>query len=402
MVRRKLRGLIAVGVLDDPPSGPGSIDVAAGARVTERLARRSMVLLKNRRGLLPLRKSVGSIAVIGEHADVGVLSGGGSSQVTPPGGPAVPPTCDPEGPGGSQCPIWAPSSPLKAIEAEAPGADVRFADGSDPAAAAALARDSDVAVVFANEWRHEFEDRPDLALPNGQEELIRQVAAANRKTVVVLENGGPLTMPWAGDVRSILEAWYPGSRGAPAIADVLFGDANPSGKLTVTFPRSLADTPVGDGPVSTADEIPYDERLLVGYRWYDAKGIAPQFEFGHGLSYTRWRYSNERVSAGRHGVRVQLRPEERRPPRRVGGRAGLRRAAGELGRAAQAPCRLGASEPAAGAAAPRQREGRGQAARRLGRRARPLEGSERPVQGVRRIVVARRPPARPFLRPLTR
>jgi len=306
MVRRKLRGLIAVGVLDDPPSGPGSIDVAAGARVTERLARRSMVLLKNRRGLLPLRRSVGSIAVIGEHADVGVLSGGGSSQVTPPGGPAVPPTCDPEGPGGSRCPVWAPSSPLEAIRDEAPGADVRFADGSDPAAAAALARDSDVAIVFANEWRHEFEDRPDLALPNGQEDLIRQVATANGKTAVVLENGGPLTTPWAGDVRAVLEAWYPGSRGAPAIADVLFGDTNPSGKLTVTFPRSLADTPVGDGPVSEADEVPYDERLLVGYRWYDAKGIAPRFEFGHGLSYTRWRYSNERVAGGRRGVRVSF------------------------------------------------------------------------------------------------
>ena len=272
MVRRKLRSLIAVGILDDPPSAPGSIDVAAGARETERIARQSQVLLKNDRGMLPLSRHTRKIAVIGEHADVGVLSGGGSSQVTPPGGPAVPPTCDPEGPGGSHCPIWAPSSPLQAIRAEASGADVRFADGSDPAAAAALAKASDVAVVFANEWRQEGEDRQDMNLPNGQEALIRSVAAANRKTVVVLENGGPLVLPWAGEVRAVLEAWYPGSRGAPAIADVLFGDVNPSGKLTVTFPRSAADTPTGAAPPTSADTIPYSEKLLVGYRWYDAKG----------------------------------------------------------------------------------------------------------------------------------
>jgi beta-glucosidase len=316
MVRRKVRSLIAVGVYDDPPAGPGSIDVDAGARVAERVARRSMVLLKNQRRGLPLRHSLDSIAVIGEHADVGVLSGGGSSQVTPPGGPAVPPDCDPEGPGGSPCPVWAPSSPLRAIEAEAPGADVRFADGSDPAAAADLARGAQVALVFVNEWRHEGEDRPDLALPNGQEELIRQVAAANRRTVVVLENGGPVTMPWAGDVRAVLEAWYPGSSGAPAIADVLFGDANPSGKLTVTFPRSLADSPVGAGPPSTAERIPYDERLLVGYRWYDAKGVDPLFEFGHGLSYTSYRYSRLRVSSRRRGLAVSF------DVKNTGGRAG--------------------------------------------------------------------------------
>ena len=176
-----------------------------------------------------------------------------TTQVTPPGGPAVPPACD-------------------------------------PAAAAALAKASDVAIVFTNRWRHEGQDRPDIDLPNGQEGLIRSVAAANRKTVVVLENGGPLVLPWAGDVRAVLEAWYPGSRGAPAIADVLFGDVNPSGKLTVTFRRSVADTPTGAAPPSDAATLPYTERLLVGYRWYDAKGIEPQYAFGHGLSYTRYRY----------------------------------------------------------------------------------------------------------------
>ena len=316
MVRRKLRTLIAIGVLDDPPGAPGSIDVSYGAAVTEKIARQSSVLLKNERRTLPLSRRVRSIAVIGSHADVGVLSGGGSSQVTPPGGPAVPPTCDPEGPGGSQCPVWAPSSPLKAIQAEAPHADVRFADGTDATAAAALAGSADVAIVFAHEWRHEGEDAQEMNLPDlgppewpvavDQEALIRTVAAANRKTVVVLQNGGPLVMPWIGDVRAVLEAWYPGSRGGPAIADVLFGDVNPSGKLTVTFPRQAADTPTGAAPPTEALNVPYTERLLVGYRWYDAKGIEPLFEFGHGLSYTRYRYSHAQVSGSRHGLRVSF------------------------------------------------------------------------------------------------
>jgi beta-glucosidase len=325
MVRRKLRTLIAVGIYDDPPAGPGSIDVDAGARVAKRIADRSMVLLKNQRGTLPLSRSVHSIAVIGSHADVGVLSGGGSSQVTPPGGPALPPTCDPEGPGGSQCPVWAPSSPLQAIAAEAPGADVRFADGTDPAAAAALARSSKVAVVFAHEWRHEGEDRADLGLPVlgppewpvavDQEALIRAVAAANPNTIVVLENGGPLTMPWVGEVKAVLEAWYPGSRGGPAIADALFGDVNPSGKLTVTFPRTLDDVPTGPAPPTSALTIPYDERLLVGYRWYDAKDVRPLYEFGHGLSYTSYRYSRLDVSRAGGGLRVSFDVENvgRRP-----------------------------------------------------------------------------------------
>jgi beta-glucosidase len=316
MVRRKLRSMIAVGVLDDPPPAPGSIDVDRGAAVARRLAGESMVLLKNSRELLPLRKSARRIAVIGSHADVGVLSGGGSSQVTPPGGPAVPPTCNPEGPGGSRCPVWAPSSPLAAIRARAPRADVRFADGTDPAAAASLARWADVALVFAHEWRGEFQDRQEMSLPLlgppewpvaiDQEALIRRVAGANRDTVVVLENGGPVTMPWVHDVRGVLEAWYPGSQGGAAIADVLFGDVNPSGKLPVTFPRSAADTPTGAAPPTSDLTIPYSERLLVGYRWYDAKRIEPLFEFGHGLSYTSYRYSGLRTRS-RHGrLRVEF------------------------------------------------------------------------------------------------
>jgi len=296
MVRRKLRSLIAVGVLDDPPPSPGPVDAARGVQAAERIAEQSLVLLKNDGAALPLRRSLRSIAVIGSHADVGVLSGGGSAQVSPIGGPAVPPECDPETPGGGPCPVWVPSSPLQAIRAAAPRAAVRYADGDD---APALAARSDVAIVFAHEWRSEFEDRTDLALPDGQEALIERVAAANPNTIVVLETGGPVTMPWAGRVRAVLEAWYPGSGGGPAIARTLFGDVNPAGKLTVTFPRRLDDIPTGPAPPSDGDAIPYAEGLLVGYRWYDAKRIAPQFPFGHGLSYTSYRYSDLRVEPGR-------------------------------------------------------------------------------------------------------
>jgi len=293
MVRRKLRGLIATGVLDDPPPAPGPVDAARDVPIAERLAEQTLVLLKNERDALPLSRSIRSIAVIGSHADVGVLSGGGSAQVSPVGGPAVPPDCDPETPGGGPCPVWVPSSPLQAIRAAAPRATVRYADGDD---APALAARSDVAIVFASEWRSEFEDRADLALPGGQEELIERVAAANPNTIVVLETGGPVTLPWAGRVRAVLEAWYPGSGGAEAIARTLFGDANPAGKLTVTFPARLQDIPTGPAPPSEAETIPYREGLLVGYRWYDAKGLDVVFPFGFGLSYTSFKYTGLKVT----------------------------------------------------------------------------------------------------------
>ncbi|WP_160573868.1 beta-glucosidase [Actinomadura physcomitrii] len=314
MVKRKLRGLIAVGVLDDPPGRPGSIDVARGQAVAKEVADQGLVLLKNNARTLPLKTSIGSVAVIGSHADAAVLSGGGSSQVSPTGGPAVPPTCNPEGPGGSSCPIWAPSSPLNAIKKLAPRASVRFADGTDTAAATRLAAASDVAIVFANEWRAEGRDRDTLALPTlgapewpttiDQEALISAVGKANKRTIVVLENGGPVTMPWLGDVSGVIEAWYPGIQGGQAIADVLFGRTNPSGKLPVTFPRSLADTPMGAGPVDPNPTIPYSEGLDVGYRWYDAKNITPLFPFGYGLSFTDYRYSHLRAQPQGRDLRV--------------------------------------------------------------------------------------------------
>lgn len=316
MVRRKLRGLAAVGLLDSPPPAPRAVDHRRGAKIARRLAERSIVLLKNEKRLLPLKRSVRSVAVIGSHADVGVLSGGGSSQVSPVGGPAVPPTCDVEVPGGSRCPVWVGPSPLAAIRRAAPGADVRFVDGTDRAAAVREAARAEVAIVFASEWRREGQDRGTLALPVlrkpewprrvDQDRLINAVAAANSSTVVVLETGGPVTTPWISRVPAVLEAWYPGSGGGPAIADVLFGAVNPSGKLTVTFPRRTSDTPTGGAPRPRQRTAAYREGLAVGYRWYDAAAIAPRFAFGHGLSYTSFAYSGLRVRRAGRTLKVRF------------------------------------------------------------------------------------------------
>jgi beta-glucosidase len=295
MVRRKLRSAIVAGLLDQPPPAIQPVDFAAGKTVAQRVAEQSIVLLKNARGVLPLRaRHVRSIAVIGSHADIAVLTGGGSGQVLPPEGPAVPPTCNLAGPGPSHwCQVWIPSSPLAAIRALAPHARVDFADGADPAAAAALAAQADVAIVFANQWELEGVDLQTLQLPDHQDALIDQVAAANSRTIVVLEHGSPVVMPWIDRVEAVVAAWYPGIRGGEAIANVLFGEVNPSGKLPITFPRTEADLPTGAAPPDPAAlEINYTEGLLIGYRWFDAKGIEPLFPFGHGLSYTSFAYSH--------------------------------------------------------------------------------------------------------------
>lgn len=218
-------------------------------------------------------------------------------------------------------PVWFPTSPLKSIRAKAAGANVQFDSGADPAAAAALAKSADVAIVFAYQWESEDMDLPTLSLPEHQDELIAQVAAANPHTVVVVESGGPVTMPWAGQVSAILEAWFAGSKGSDAVANVLFGDVNPSAKLPVTFPRSEADLPhptlvkppKQSIPNPTQSEVwkqiaaglppfqvSYDEGVKVGYKWYDAENKPVLFPFGFGLSYTTYSYSNLRVIAGKN------------------------------------------------------------------------------------------------------
>ncbi|SDF81389.1 beta-glucosidase [Massilia sp. PDC64] len=294
MARRVLRTMFEHGVVDHPVApAPQSIDFRKHAAVSMKDAEEGMVLLKNAAQALPLQRTAKRIAVIGGHADKGVLAGGGSSLVYPVGGNAVPGIAPTTWPGPV---MYYPSAPLEAIRRRAPGATVTYADGADRAAAAALARDSDAVVVFATQWTGEGVDAPDLALPGGQDDLIAAVAAANPKTVVVLETGGPVTMPWLPNVAAVLEAWYPGTSGGDAIAGILFGEVNPSGHLPATFPASLAQLPRpvldgypdGDG---RRFDVDYHEGAAVGYKWFDLKGLKPLFPFGHGLSYTDFTLS---------------------------------------------------------------------------------------------------------------
>jgi len=196
---------------------------------------------------------------------------------------------------------------------------VQFNAGSDPATAAALAKSADVAIVFAYQWESEGMDLDSLGLPEHQDELIAKVAAANPRTIVVLENGGPVTMPWLEQTNAVVEAWFAGSRGAEAVANILFGEVNPSGKLPLTFPKTEADLPhpnlVKPGPESIPDEsspepwrqiaaglapfqVTYNEGVKVGYKWYDAENKPVLFPFGFGLSYTTYSYSNLKVTPG--------------------------------------------------------------------------------------------------------
>jgi beta-glucosidase len=301
MVQHILRTMFARGIIDYPPRVE-AIDFAADGAVAQRAAEQSAVLLKNAAQILPLSKGLRSIAVIGSHADVGVLAGGGSSLVYPPGGNAVPAPTPPN-------PFWDPSSPLKSIQAAVPHATVKYDAGTDFASAAALAGSSEVAIVFVHQWMGENRDVPNLSLPENQNELIDQVAATNHHTIVILETGGPVLMPWVDQVAGILEVWYPGSRGGAAVANLLFGDANPEGRLPITFPRTEADLPhpvlprPPSAPQGAAPDTPYPifdvhygEGVKVGYKWYDAEHKDPLFPFGFGLSYARFQYSNLKVS----------------------------------------------------------------------------------------------------------
>ncbi len=304
MASRILRSMFVHGLFDHPvteaPMDLAPAMLAKHSDVTRTDAEDATVLLKNDRAILPLSPAIRSIVVIGGHADKGVLAGGGSSLVYPVGGNAVPGI----GPSGWPGPVmYYPSSPMAAIQRQAPNAKVTFVDGSDTAAAAAAAKSADVALVFATQWAGESFD-VSLTLKDGQDALVSAVAAANPRTVVVLETGGPVFTPWADKVAGILEAWYPGTAGGDAIANVLFGKVNPSGHLPATFPRSLDQLPKPSEP--NAGDTRYPEGATVGYKWFDAKGDAPQFAFGHGLSYTSFAYSGLAASAVNGTVSVSF------------------------------------------------------------------------------------------------
>ncbi|MGB8474007.1 MAG: glycoside hydrolase family 3 C-terminal domain-containing protein, partial [Candidatus Acidiferrum sp.] len=305
-VRRVLRSEFACGLVDHPIQ-KSVVDVMGDLAAARKIEEGSAVLLKNEGGLLPLNAAaVKSIAVIGPHADVGMMSGSGSAQVDAPGRP----------PGGWLAQVWFPPSPLKVVQEKFPGAKVQFDSGANPESAAALAKSSDVAIVFAYQWESEGMDLDNLSLPVKQDGIIEAVAAANPKTIVVLETGTAVTMPWLDKVGSVLEAWYGGSGGAHAVANILAGDVNPSGKLAMTFPRSVEDLPhpllvkptpeeMGEktvmktGQAEPTFSVHYDEGLKVGYKWYDAEKKPVLFPFGYGLSYTTFGYSGLKVTPGK-------------------------------------------------------------------------------------------------------
>jgi beta-glucosidase len=287
-VRNILRTLFAYGFFDRAAYvyDNDQIPKRKHLRASQRIEEGAITLLRNRGGALPLRAAkLKSIALIGRNAE-GFTTGGGSANVDP----------------------FEFISPREAIERRA-GKDVkvRFDDGSDPERAAEVARTSDVAIVFAADYQTEFIDRRCISLEcppwNGdQDALIERIAAANKRTTLVLETGGPVLTPWRDRVAAIVEAWYPGSAGGAAIARVLFGDVDPSGRLPATFPRSESQYPyAGDRQAypGVAEEVQYKEGVLVGYRWFDKKGLEPAYPFGHGLSYTRFRFGRLTPLSGR-------------------------------------------------------------------------------------------------------
>jgi beta-glucosidase len=306
MVCRILRSMYAVGIdrWDPGRAGSSDVDMAEHHEIALESARQGIVVLKND-GVLPLAAdTTARIAVIGGFSRLGVPVGTGSSAVTPPGGFAA--EIEIGGPGimGSSRNLYLlPSSPQAELGTLLPAAEIDFDPGMTPAESALLARRCDVAIVFAIRVEGEGFDLPDLSLPWGQDAIIDAVASANPNTIVVLETGNPVAMPWRDEVRAVVEAWYPGQAGGRAIAEVLTGAVNPSGRLPITFPADLAQTPrpelpgLGE-PWGTPTTIRYDEGAEVGYRWFAAQGARPLYAFGHGLSYTTFAHGDLEVTGG--------------------------------------------------------------------------------------------------------
>lgn len=340
MVFRKLRSMIATGVMDNPPPARKVIDQTSGNSDAYQIAAAGMVLLKNEQAALPLTKATlagKKIAVIGMNADKGVLSGGGSGGSQPYYDNQVTDCLNAPTSIYANCPVFLGEAPLAAIQKEFPGATISYLSGEDLAAAEAAAANADVTLVFAGTWGNEGEDNENLSLPGpatdktgtftyDQDALIAGVAAKAKKTVVVLEAGSAVKMPWLDQVDAVLDAWYPGQQGAYAIADILSGDVNPSGKLPLTFPQDESDmampnlpfnvgknmspfglmilamepmlqpgidAQLGAGAYWNMISVKYTEKLLSnGYKWMDANNIQPLFHFGHGLSYASFNYSD--------------------------------------------------------------------------------------------------------------
>jgi len=307
--RRVLTAMFAAGLFDREPAKE-AIDFLAHAQIAQQEAEDAIVLLQNRNGILPIAANARRIAVIGGHADAGVPSGTGSSQVTNPWRePGATLRNVPLG-GEGMMAAWSnvvfhPSAPLSALRERFKDAQVSFNNGTYPESAAAAAQDADLAIVFVYQPSGEGSDAPSMNLPLGQDALIKAVAAANPNTVVVLQTGNPVNLPWAGKVGAIVQAWYAGQRGGEAIARVLTGEVNPSGRLPLTWARDENQLPrpvipgtgaAPDAPVKVDYTI---EGSDVGYRWFARQRLSPLYWFGHGLSYTSFGYDGLEVKGGK-------------------------------------------------------------------------------------------------------
>jgi beta-glucosidase len=273
---RRFRTMMRFGEWDRP-AAHGEIP-ASHAAAALKLGAEGIVLLKNADGRLPLKtNAIHSIALIGPFAGQAMTGGGGSSHVSP----------------------MLTVTPVQGIQ-NAVGPDVKVYedDGKNVDRAVALATNADLAVLMLGDRQTEGHDHP-ILLTTNQNDLAAAVLAAKPGTIVVLKTGGPVLMPWIDQVPAILEAWYPGEEDGAAVANVLFGMINPSGKLPITFPKRDEDTPTQSaGQYPGVDKVAhYSEGMLVGYRWYDAKGIEPLFPFGYGLSYTTFSCRDLKVSA---------------------------------------------------------------------------------------------------------
>jgi len=302
MVRRILQSVYAVGI--DKWGPPPTVNMAKHNAIALEIARQGIVVLTND-GALPLATDRPlKIAVIGGYAQLGVPSGTGSGAVLPVGGFAsVVKIGGPGTMGAVRNLFLMPSPPLAELKKLLTKSTIDFDPGQTPAEAALLAKRSDVVIAFGIRVEGEAFDNADLSLPWGQDAVIDAVATANPNTIVVLETGNPVSMPWRNKVKAIVQAWYPGQAGGQAIAEVLTGSVNPSGRLPLTFPASLAQTPrpelPGLGtPWGTPTTIRYNEGAEVGYRWFAKTSEMPLFTFGHGLSYTSFNYSDFKVTGG--------------------------------------------------------------------------------------------------------
>jgi beta-glucosidase len=274
-----LTQMFAFGLFDKAPGGSPSAVATNSADQNDaaQLAEEGTVLLKNSGGVLPLGSADKSVAVIGADASASPQTdGGGSAGVNSSG----------------------TITPLAGIAAAAPaGTTVTYNSGSSDSSAASAAAAASVAVVFASLGESEGSDLSSIDLGTAQDNLISAVAAANPDTIVVLNTGSAITMPWLSSVKGVLEAWYPGQQDGTAIASVLFGGYDPSGHLTVTFPASLSQVPASSTAQwpGTGGTVQYSEGIDVGYRWYDSQNLTPLFPFGYGLSYTTFSFTNLQV-----------------------------------------------------------------------------------------------------------